>query len=386
MKIDRHNYEEFFLLYVDHELTAEQKKSVEQFIQENPDLARELELFRQTSLVSDDAIVFEDKELLMKKENGSFISINNYEEYLVAYIDNELTTAERKEFEKFVALHPAVKEELSVFLQTKLQPETETVFANKEILYRKEEKVRVITMQWRKIAVAAAIILAIGITTFTVLTRNTIVHVEVAKTDNKQNDQKTNTEVKTDKDIKKEKQNVSAAIENNDAVALTKKITDKEIITPVQKIREEKIQKKSVVPPAAVNNDVIAKSNAPVKNIDVTTINNNIEKKIIDNSVPDKKETGALNNTAAVNNTTAKQNINSNPVTNNSDKPYNTIETVPEKQKDIEPVFVSNNESSNKKTRGFFRKATRIFEKRTNISAADDDDKILIGVLAVKLK
>jgi cobalamin biosynthesis protein CbiD len=62
MKIDRHNYEEFFLLYIDNELTAEQTNSVQQFVQENPDLARELEILQQVTLKADDEIVFDGKE------------------------------------------------------------------------------------------------------------------------------------------------------------------------------------------------------------------------------------------------------------------------------------------------------------------------------------
>jgi hypothetical protein len=38
------------------------------------------------------------------------------------------------------------------------------------------------------------------------------------------------------------------------------------------------------------------------------------------------------------------------------------------------------------KLRGFFRKVTRTFEKRTNIDATDDDDRLLVAGLAIKLK
>ncbi|HQZ51782.1 MAG TPA: hypothetical protein PLF17_14715, partial [Chitinophagaceae bacterium] len=43
------------------------------------------------------------------------------------------------------------------------------------------------------------------------------------------------------------------------------------------------------------------------------------------------------------------------------------------------------NEKKNK-LRGFFRKITRTLEKRTNIDATDDDGKLLIAGLAIKLK
>jgi hypothetical protein len=44
-----------------------------------------------------------------------------------------------------------------------LQPE-EIVFPNKEVLYRREKDVRVISMQWWKVAVAAVLVISAGIT------------------------------------------------------------------------------------------------------------------------------------------------------------------------------------------------------------------------------
>ena len=48
MNIDRNNYEEFFLLYVDGELDATQQLAVENFVQQNPDLAVELKMILNT--------------------------------------------------------------------------------------------------------------------------------------------------------------------------------------------------------------------------------------------------------------------------------------------------------------------------------------------------
>jgi hypothetical protein len=66
--IDRNNYEEYFILYMDNELPVADKQMVELFMQENPDLKEELDLLMQFKLAPDNTIVFEGKEMLMKDE------------------------------------------------------------------------------------------------------------------------------------------------------------------------------------------------------------------------------------------------------------------------------------------------------------------------------
>jgi hypothetical protein len=68
MQINRQTYEEFFLLYADGELSAAEKKSVEEFVKENPDLADEFNLILETVLQPDESVFFENKELLLKEE------------------------------------------------------------------------------------------------------------------------------------------------------------------------------------------------------------------------------------------------------------------------------------------------------------------------------
>ncbi len=68
MQINRQSYEEFFLLYADGELNEGEKKAVEEFIELNPDLAGEFNLIRQTVMIPDSSIIFENKELLFKDE------------------------------------------------------------------------------------------------------------------------------------------------------------------------------------------------------------------------------------------------------------------------------------------------------------------------------
>src|SRR6476469_8353491 len=102
MKLNRNNYEEYFILYMDNELDSECRREVEAFVKQNPDLAADLELLMQSKLSPDDAISFTDKGSLMRFDSSA-ISLSNYEEWLTSYIDNELSDGERRDVEVFVA-------------------------------------------------------------------------------------------------------------------------------------------------------------------------------------------------------------------------------------------------------------------------------------------
>jgi hypothetical protein len=67
---------------------------------------------------------------------------------------------------------------------------------------------------------------------------------------------------------------------------------------------------------------------------------------------------------------------------------YNNTEALGKAADNPDAIYASADENSGKKNklRGFFRKVTRTFEKRTNIKATDeDDDHLLIAGLAIKL-
>ncbi len=153
MNINRHNYEEFFLLYVDNELSAADRNAVEVFVQENADLKEELLMLQQT-IFNSDAVVFENKHTLLKEE------ITPLQENLLLYIDGELSAAAKLNMQQLLAADAAANKEFTLLQQTKLQADTAIVFPDKKILYKKE-KGRVVGMPWFRIA-AAAILLGFG--------------------------------------------------------------------------------------------------------------------------------------------------------------------------------------------------------------------------------
>ena len=164
MNINRYNYEEFFLLYVDNELSAAERRQVEVFVQKNPDLEEELMMLKQSQLKADTSFILEDKSSLFRSERHAMINLENYETFFLLYVDGELSDAERTSVELFASQHPAQQQELEILLQTRITPETSVVFPNKEDLYRRAGSERVVAFKvWRIVAVAAMLILTVGI-------------------------------------------------------------------------------------------------------------------------------------------------------------------------------------------------------------------------------
>ena len=67
---------------------------------------------------------------------------NNYEEYFILYLDNELNSEERRQVEAFVQLHPDLKEELDQLLPYKLMPDTNITYPRKEELLKTAKPAR----------------------------------------------------------------------------------------------------------------------------------------------------------------------------------------------------------------------------------------------------
>lgn len=153
MEITRYNYEEFFLLYVDNELKEQERAAVENFVNENSDLAKELKMLLHTKLPN--AVTeFAKKDFLYKKANG--VSLANYEEYFLLFTDKELNEKQIAEVEDFVLQHPQLRDEFTMLQKTKLEPEL-IVFKNKKKLYQSEKKLRKIALvMWIRMSAAAA--------------------------------------------------------------------------------------------------------------------------------------------------------------------------------------------------------------------------------------
>ncbi|NML19678.1 hypothetical protein HHL16_02280 [Pseudoflavitalea sp. G-6-1-2] len=161
MNINRQNYEEWLLLYVDNELSLAERIIVDDFLAANPDLQQELTMLQQSTFQPEDAIVFEHKSALYKNESSG-ITDASCEQFFVLYADNELSNEQKAAVEEFVYRNPQHQASFELIQQAKLTPDRSIVFPDKKLLYRSEKERRVVTMSWWKIAAAAVLILLIG--------------------------------------------------------------------------------------------------------------------------------------------------------------------------------------------------------------------------------
>ena len=241
-KIDRDNYEIFFLDYFDGNLPKDLIEDLFIFLDQNFDLKEE---FEQMSVISinPDKISFPNKNSLKKTE--SKINNSNYNEYLAASIEGDLNNEELIELNQFINQNPQYKKEFEIIGKTKLVDDDEIIFENKNSL--KHRTIQLHRNIYSYVAVAASVIIVFGIFILThksevskseyaklnhtnLKTRNISTNKLVAKTSIKttvNNNQKIETK---NKDLKKEITTIeNAQLKNHSEVAVINKIQSKEI-------------------------------------------------------------------------------------------------------------------------------------------------------------
>lgn len=161
MNITRHNYEELFMLYADNELSPEQCREVEMFVEANPDLKSELDLFRSLKLEEDPAITLGDKSFLFRKET---VAREEVQTLMLLHLDGELPAAEAASLEARISGDQSLRQEWEILKQAKLRPELEIRFPDRQLLYRHAAAgARVLHIRWVRYAAAAVAVLIAGL-------------------------------------------------------------------------------------------------------------------------------------------------------------------------------------------------------------------------------
>jgi anti-sigma factor RsiW len=345
--LTRDNYEETFLLYVDNELTPEQRQAVEAFVLLHPDLKEELDLLCGTRLPIE-AVSYQNTESLL----ADSMKVNTVDESLLLYIDNELPAWEKEAVEAQLQKDAAFATQHALLLKTKLQPDVIS-YPHKKELYRHTEK-RIVPYWLRA---AAVVLLMVGSGAAVWLNSDT--------------PQRTNPDV---------------AVATPDA--------NKPAAQPVAPTPEAPAAVKdhnvAVEPQPQVTEKAVYAAKLPtVKKHTAketfSTTHTAIPDAVASNPVPEAKKAEVRLETTATQETV--QHVNNSAVTPDAVPSYVPLNDATAKTMVPVPAVTqtTTDERGGVSVKGFLRKATRFIERRTGIKTVNEDNELLVGAVALKL-
>lgn len=330
------NYEEYFLLYVDNELTTEERTAVEAFVAAHPHLKEELTLLLSTQLPAGETII--NKECLLA--DGMKITVE--EGNFLLYIDDELEGKEKDVLRERLIASKDLQAQYELLLKTKLTKTDTVPYPDKKELYHTTKTYR--PVYWLRIAAAITLMLSTGLAVW--LSNNTTEQRVVITAPPQKNEPE---EVPLPQQIIVQEKNQNMALEKNNK-------RKKELIIR-KKIPASASTKKEVLI-IAKNDGAITKqpaTNLPVASIDIREKQQPVQQQI----------------------------INTTPVTSDIVQTYNPIEA---SDNNFTDAVATTGDKKNRSVRGFLRKATRFIERTTNVNPVNDDNELLIGAVAIKLK
>lgn len=154
MIVNLHNYETYFLLYIDNELSATDKAAVELFIQQNPSYQQELTLLQNAKLVINENTCEESvEEKIIFEDKLSLYQISESDTACLLYLEQEMSANEVAEFEEKLNKNTALQVSLAQWKKTLISQDNNEIDYNeidknekldpafKYTLYKKEAEV-----------------------------------------------------------------------------------------------------------------------------------------------------------------------------------------------------------------------------------------------------
>jgi hypothetical protein len=137
--INRLNYEEFVIDYLDGNLHHEELECLLSFLNNNPDIKEEVNELNQVNVVADSE-VFINKDSIKKSVIVSYEGIDedHYEDHFIAYREHDLTHNQINKLESFIKLNPQLKNEFITHGKLKIYPDINIVFAPKNKLKKRQ--------------------------------------------------------------------------------------------------------------------------------------------------------------------------------------------------------------------------------------------------------
>lgn len=180
--INEKNYNDFFIAYHEDDLNEEEKDNVLQFVEKNPSLKKDFNLFSKTKVVPDTAKIYQAKQNLKKSSITPVRSINekNYAEYFISAMEGDLTIQQHSELKEFLNINPHLHKDYNLFGQTKLAIDTAIVFNRKQQLKKKNVSEKKPQVRYLHYAVSAAASIIFLFTIYFLMNRNGLQKVNTA--------------------------------------------------------------------------------------------------------------------------------------------------------------------------------------------------------------
>lgn len=156
MKINRNNYESFFIDYLEGNLDEKLVDDFIEFLTQNPDLKEELAMFSPVAIEPAN-LEFNRKELLYKEK---FDLESEFTEAAIANLEGDLNDDEKVAFETYIATHPEKKHDLNLFEKTRLIADQSVVYQKKNELYKTTPLKTILLWSGRVAAVLVIALLA----------------------------------------------------------------------------------------------------------------------------------------------------------------------------------------------------------------------------------
>lgn len=163
MKINRNNYEIFFLDYHEGNLTPAMVEELLIFVENNPDLKEEFENFEEIIIPVDESIKFDIKDGLKKTSfiNTENINEENYEKLFIAFFESDLSENEKTKLFDFIDRNPSLKKEFDLTGKIHLKADKTIIYENKSSLKKYPFSTRKIISY--SVSIAASLLILVGI-------------------------------------------------------------------------------------------------------------------------------------------------------------------------------------------------------------------------------
>lgn len=341
------NYEEYFLMYVDDELTPQERSMVEAFVKFHPELQTELDLLLDTKL-QPGPVSFTGKESLIAERMGE----NSIDEALLLHVDGELNGAAQEAVVVKLAIDPAYRLQYRLLLRTKSDPEEVVPCPNKEALYRHTVYRMHFGAALRTVA-AVLLVACLGLLYLRQKTDppQTAVRMPETSQDATNAGKPGNQAAKARESSIGSKGNIIAQAA---PVQTVHQAVRKKVASEFKTSGNRQVKGVQTSEPLQENNDFMALGSLSVprnSGADLHTLN------------PTKNDWEP-------------------DVTSPNLQPYIATEAAPE------PAFAADTKEGRGRgnIKSLLRKATRMVERRTGLSATNEEEELVIGVVALKLK